>query len=586
MLLDQNASRGERVFVNFLGRPAATNFGLAMLALKSGAPVVPAFSARDAAGRHRGWIGPPIPPAAEGERGRAHRGHHRPLHRGDRGLGPQPPRAVVLGARPLEAQPGPGRGGLRPVSLAETLQRRRVALGWLFGAAFLVFARPTPASVAAGPARRRRRRRHAHLGRGAHPQARGPRGDRAVRPHAQPPLLRQLPHGLRRPRHGAQPLARRAAARGRRAGVRASSSAGRSGCSRGSSARTTPRTRARCRGSSRGCARPPGRAGGSTGRWCAATASGARGRGARPSRCCCSHAGTGRGGGERRRRSRPPSPGFLERLRLLLWMSRALGRACALRRRRRGRRRAQHPGRGALRDGAVDGLRARAVRDGRPARRRGAGSRRRCGPRRARRPRAASRPPRPGCAPTSRAASNWRRGAAAGGRPDLPANWSAPSSGAPPSGSRIGPRAASSRGASLRAGALLLAAALVPLAALAAHRRHPGHRGARPRRPAGLLAARPAELRRRARGRPRRPRLGPRRARAHRRGASRGRARRLRGGDGGGRRRDGARRRTAPGPGASSPSPATSATARSPAAARAAGTRCAPPTRRRPGTSR
>lgn len=69
VLLDQNASRGERVFVNFLGRPAATNFGLAMLALKSGAPVVPAFSARDAAGRHHGWIGEPIPPATEGERG-------------------------------------------------------------------------------------------------------------------------------------------------------------------------------------------------------------------------------------------------------------------------------------------------------------------------------------------------------------------------------------------------------------------------------------------------------------------------------------------------------------------------------------
>ena len=46
MLLDQNALRSERVFVPFLGRPAATNFGLAMLALKSGAPVLPAFSAR------------------------------------------------------------------------------------------------------------------------------------------------------------------------------------------------------------------------------------------------------------------------------------------------------------------------------------------------------------------------------------------------------------------------------------------------------------------------------------------------------------------------------------------------------------
>jgi len=68
MLLDQNALRSERVFVPFLGRPAATNFGLAMLALKSGAPVLPAFSARGADGRHRAWIGAPIPFAEAGDR--------------------------------------------------------------------------------------------------------------------------------------------------------------------------------------------------------------------------------------------------------------------------------------------------------------------------------------------------------------------------------------------------------------------------------------------------------------------------------------------------------------------------------------
>jgi KDO2-lipid IV(A) lauroyltransferase len=68
MLLDQSALRSERVFVPFLGRPAATNVGLAMLALKSGAPVLPAFSARGVDGRHRAWIGAPIPPATEGGR--------------------------------------------------------------------------------------------------------------------------------------------------------------------------------------------------------------------------------------------------------------------------------------------------------------------------------------------------------------------------------------------------------------------------------------------------------------------------------------------------------------------------------------
>ena len=68
MFLDQNALRSERVFVPFLGRPAATNFGLAMLALKTGAPVLPAFMARGADGRHRAWIGDPIPLAEAGDR--------------------------------------------------------------------------------------------------------------------------------------------------------------------------------------------------------------------------------------------------------------------------------------------------------------------------------------------------------------------------------------------------------------------------------------------------------------------------------------------------------------------------------------
>lgn len=68
VLLDQNALRRERVFVDFLGRPAATNYGLAVMALKSGAPVLPVFSAREEGGRHRGWIGPPIEPWPAGAR--------------------------------------------------------------------------------------------------------------------------------------------------------------------------------------------------------------------------------------------------------------------------------------------------------------------------------------------------------------------------------------------------------------------------------------------------------------------------------------------------------------------------------------
>jgi KDO2-lipid IV(A) lauroyltransferase len=60
VLLDQSASYREAVFVPFLGRPAAVNFGLALLAAKSGAPVLPGFSVRGEGLTHRAVIGPPV----------------------------------------------------------------------------------------------------------------------------------------------------------------------------------------------------------------------------------------------------------------------------------------------------------------------------------------------------------------------------------------------------------------------------------------------------------------------------------------------------------------------------------------------
>lgn len=68
MLIDQRALYQEGVFVPFLGRPACTHFGLAMLAIRTGTPVLPAFIAREGDGRHRAWIEPPIPPVVEGSR--------------------------------------------------------------------------------------------------------------------------------------------------------------------------------------------------------------------------------------------------------------------------------------------------------------------------------------------------------------------------------------------------------------------------------------------------------------------------------------------------------------------------------------
>lgn len=53
ILLDQNMDWYEGVFVPFLGLPACTNKGLALMAYKTKAPVIPAFSVREADGRYR-----------------------------------------------------------------------------------------------------------------------------------------------------------------------------------------------------------------------------------------------------------------------------------------------------------------------------------------------------------------------------------------------------------------------------------------------------------------------------------------------------------------------------------------------------
>jgi Kdo2-lipid IVA lauroyltransferase/acyltransferase len=60
ILLDQNMAPYDGVFVNFFGRPACTSKGLALIARRTGAPVLPAFIAREADGRHRIMILPPV----------------------------------------------------------------------------------------------------------------------------------------------------------------------------------------------------------------------------------------------------------------------------------------------------------------------------------------------------------------------------------------------------------------------------------------------------------------------------------------------------------------------------------------------
>ncbi len=58
-LLDQNTHEEDSVFVDFFGQEAATNKGVAILALRSGAPVIPVFMKREGK-KHRMIIDPPV----------------------------------------------------------------------------------------------------------------------------------------------------------------------------------------------------------------------------------------------------------------------------------------------------------------------------------------------------------------------------------------------------------------------------------------------------------------------------------------------------------------------------------------------
>lgn len=65
ILLDQHAIPEDAVVVDFFGRPAATNYGLAVIALKTGAPVVPAFVVRDGLGGYKCIYEKPIRPVKD-----------------------------------------------------------------------------------------------------------------------------------------------------------------------------------------------------------------------------------------------------------------------------------------------------------------------------------------------------------------------------------------------------------------------------------------------------------------------------------------------------------------------------------------
>jgi len=68
ILLDQNVDWYEGVFVPFLGKPACTNKGLALVALRTGSPVIPAFSVRQPDGRYRVIFGDEVPLLRTGDK--------------------------------------------------------------------------------------------------------------------------------------------------------------------------------------------------------------------------------------------------------------------------------------------------------------------------------------------------------------------------------------------------------------------------------------------------------------------------------------------------------------------------------------
>ena len=60
ILLDQSTHRDKGVFVDFFGRRTCTNKGLALLALKTGAPVIPVFQVREKSGFRANFL-PEVP---------------------------------------------------------------------------------------------------------------------------------------------------------------------------------------------------------------------------------------------------------------------------------------------------------------------------------------------------------------------------------------------------------------------------------------------------------------------------------------------------------------------------------------------
>ena len=107
ILIDQHIMTRDAIYVDFFNRPAATTSAVAVLALRTGAPVVPLFALPLGAGRYRMVYEHPVVPPAVRQRRRGP-GVHAALHRRARDV-----RAPASGAVAVDAPAVAGRRARR-----------------------------------------------------------------------------------------------------------------------------------------------------------------------------------------------------------------------------------------------------------------------------------------------------------------------------------------------------------------------------------------------------------------------------------------------------------------------------------------
>ena len=119
LLLDQNVDWYDGEWVDFFGRPACTNKGLALLARSTETPVIPYYNWRAEDGKFDVYFEPPVPLIKTGDKTQDIWDNTQNYNQGAGGDHPPAAGAVVLAAPALEdqAQPAlaPGEQVIRPL---------------------------------------------------------------------------------------------------------------------------------------------------------------------------------------------------------------------------------------------------------------------------------------------------------------------------------------------------------------------------------------------------------------------------------------------------------------------------------------